>query len=55
MRFWPGWEWKKNDLRAELEAHMRIAAEERVARGESPEEARAAAMREIGTPRWWPM
>ncbi len=52
MRFWPGdwfsWERKKNDLRAELDTHLRIAVEERVARGESPEEARAAAACEMG-------
>ncbi|WP_058187530.1 ABC transporter permease [Terracidiphilus gabretensis] len=48
MRFWARWERKKNDLRAELEAHLRIATEERIARGESPEEARTAAVREMG-------
>jgi putative ABC transport system permease protein len=48
MRFWPGWERKKDDLNDELEAHLRIAVEERIARGESPEEARGAAVREMG-------
>ncbi|WP_058187531.1 ADOP family duplicated permease [Terracidiphilus gabretensis] len=42
------WERRKNDLREELETHLRIAIEERIARGESPEAARAAAMRELG-------
>jgi predicted permease len=48
MNFLPGWERRKNELREELEAHLRIAIEERVARGENPEGARAAALREMG-------
>src|SRR6201992_3009671 len=52
MRFWPkswfSWERKKNDLSEEIEAHLRIAVQERVDRGESPIDAHAAAMREIG-------
>ena len=48
MRFWPRWEQKKNDLHDELEAHLQIAVEERVARGESREQAQAVAMSEIG-------
>jgi predicted permease len=52
MRFWPkdwfSWERKKNDLNDEIEAHLRIAVEERMERGESQDEAKAAAMREIG-------
>ena len=52
MRFWPkdwfSWERKKNDLNDELEAHLRIAVEERMDRGESREEARGAAVREMG-------
>jgi len=50
MRFWPRWEQRKDDLNEELEAHLRIAIEELIARGESPEEARAAALREMGNP-----
>jgi predicted permease len=50
MKFWPGWEWRKDDLREELESHLRIAVEERMARGESYEEAKAAATREMGNP-----
>ncbi len=50
MRFWPGWERRKDDLREELEAHLKMAEEERVARGLSPEEARAEALRELGNP-----
>jgi hypothetical protein len=44
MRIWPGWEGRKESLREELEAHLRMAIEERVERGESPEAARAAAV-----------
>lgn len=47
MRFW-NWDRRKRELNEELETHLRFAIEERVARGESPEEARAAALREIG-------
>ncbi len=47
MRFW-SWENRKSELNEELEAHLRFAVEERVARGESPEGARAAALREMG-------
>ena len=48
MRLWSSWERRKDDLHEELEAHLRIAVEERVARGESPEEARVAVLREMG-------
>ncbi|MGA2252973.1 permease prefix domain 1-containing protein [Terracidiphilus sp.] len=51
MKIWPGWERKKDDLREELESHLRIAVEERMARGESYEEAKAAATREMGKAR----
>jgi len=50
MKFWPGWEWRKDDLREELESHLRIAVEERMTQGESYEEAKAAATREMGNP-----
>ena len=50
MKFWSGWEKRKDDLHEELEAHLSIAVEERVANGESPEEARIAALRELGNP-----
>jgi predicted permease len=42
------WERRKDDLSEELEAHLRMAIEDRVARGETPEVARAEAMREMG-------
>ena len=52
MRFWPGswfrWERRKDDLRDELEAHLRIAVKDRMALGESYKEARAEAIREMG-------
>ena len=50
MKFWPAWERRKDELHDELDAHLRIAVEERMARGESYEAARAAAMRELGNP-----
>lgn len=45
---WWKWERRKEDLKAELEAHVRLAVEDRVARGEDPEQARAAALRDLG-------
>jgi predicted permease len=48
MRFNFGWERRRDDLSEELQAHLRMAIEDRIARGEAPEKARAAAMREIG-------
>jgi putative ABC transport system permease protein len=39
---------RSKDLSEELEFHLRMAVEERMARGESAEEARAAALREFG-------
>lgn len=49
MRLWT-WERRKDDLADELEAHLKLAIEDRVARGQTPEEARAAAVREMGNP-----
>ena len=42
------WERAKESLSEELESHLKMAIAERVGRGEDPEEARAAALREIG-------
>lgn len=39
---------RKNDLKEEIESHIKMATADRVARGESPEEARRAALREFG-------
>ena len=39
---------RKADLSEELESHLRMDVADRVARGESPAEARRAAMREFG-------
>jgi predicted permease len=44
---WP-WERAKESLSEELEAHLQMAIAERVADGEDPAQARAAAMRELG-------
>ena len=50
MRRWSKWQWNRrsNDLEDELEAHVRLAAADRVARGETAEQARANAVRELG-------
>ncbi|HEV2134484.1 MAG TPA: ABC transporter permease [Terracidiphilus sp.] len=42
------YESRKRDLEAELESHLRMAVADRAARGEKPDEARAAALRELG-------
>jgi len=39
---------RKSDLREELESHLKMAIADRVGRGQSPAEARASAMRELG-------
>jgi predicted permease len=39
---------RKSDLDAELRSHLEMAVADRIAAGESPEEARAAAQRELG-------
>lgn len=44
---WP-WERAKESLSEEIESHLQMAITERVARGEDPAHARAAALREIG-------
>ena len=38
----------KRDLETELQSHLRMAIVDRIARGEEPDEARAAALREFG-------
>src|ERR1700729_4356275 len=46
-----GWRFftrRKRDLDEEIEAHLRMAVRDRVERGETPAEARAAAAREFG-------
>ncbi len=42
------YESRKSDLEAELRAHLEMAIAERIAQGETPAEARAAAQREFG-------
>ncbi len=39
---------RRSDLSEELESHLRMAVADRVARGETPEDARREAMREFG-------
>ena len=41
-------EWRKRELDDELESHLRMAVADRMAQGEPAEEARAAALRELG-------
>ena len=48
-RRWRIGPWRlKNDLREEIEAHLKMSFADHIARGESEEEARQAAMREFG-------
>lgn len=46
--FWWKWNRGKEELSAELEAHLRLDVEARMARGMNPKEARQAALRELG-------
>jgi macrolide transport system ATP-binding/permease protein len=39
---------RKDDLSEELESHLRMAIADRIARGESPADARREAKRELG-------
>jgi predicted permease len=48
MSFWQGFGPQKSDLDEEIATHLRMAIADRVARGESAEEARAAAEQEMG-------
>jgi predicted permease len=50
MTRWPLWRWERRtqELEEELEAHLRLAIEDRVTLGEPPAAARAAALREMG-------
>jgi len=48
FRRWFAFDQRKAELDAELDSHLRMAIADRVARGESEPEARAAAQRELG-------
>jgi putative ABC transport system permease protein len=48
MRWWRFFSRRRRDLDEEIEAHLRMAARDRVERGENPVEARAAAAKEFG-------
>ncbi|HXM79036.1 MAG TPA: permease prefix domain 1-containing protein, partial [Thermoanaerobaculia bacterium] len=50
LPFWIPWRPARRDdeLDEELHAHLRMAEADRIARGESPEEAAASARREFG-------
>src|SRR5215469_17553816 len=45
MRFWRR---RDKDLDAEIESHLQMAVQERIERGESPDEAAHSARRELG-------
>lgn len=42
------WDWRRKNLGDELQAHLQLAAADRMARGESPEEPPANALHELG-------
>ncbi len=44
------WNRSKQDLSEELESHLQMAVEDRIAEGESPADARKAAMRGVWQP-----
>ncbi|MGA7108100.1 MAG: permease prefix domain 1-containing protein, partial [Terracidiphilus sp.] len=50
MKWFPsfGFQWRKRELREEIDAHLQMAIADRVARGETSETARQAAAREFG-------
>jgi putative ABC transport system permease protein len=49
MRLWPwSWERRKQELSEELQTHLRMAIEDRVTRGETPDQAHSAAIKEMG-------
>jgi len=48
MRVWRWWFGRRGDVDEEIQTHLQMAVAERVARGESPEEARRAVLREFG-------
>ena len=49
MTLWPrSLSKRQNDLEEEIRSHVQMAIDDRTARGESPDDARAAAMREFG-------
>jgi hypothetical protein len=48
MSWWRFFARRKRDLHEEIEAHLRMAVRDRVERGETPGEARAAAAKEFG-------
>src|SRR5262245_42192255 len=46
---WPGWlGGRDREIAQELQAHLDMATRDRIERGEPPEDARLAAMRELG-------
>ena len=48
LRWWRSASRRKEELDEEIQAHLRMAAEDRIDRGEAPDSAREAALREFG-------
>lgn len=48
MRFWKSRKRKDTELETEIQNHIELSIREKIGRGESPEEARAEALREFG-------
>ena len=48
LRFWSRRDRRKDELEEEIQAHLRMAAEDRIERGEHPGRARVEALREFG-------
>src|SRR5690348_18475251 len=51
MKWFPsfGFQRRKRELQEELDAHLQMAIADRVARGQSPSEAKTSALRELGS------
>ncbi len=49
-RRWNPFDRRRSELRDEIQAHLQMAIQDRRDRGESPEDARAGALRELGNP-----
>ena len=49
-RLWNPFDRRRGELRDEIQAHLQMAIQDRMNRGESAEDARTAALRELGNP-----
>ena len=49
MRLWPRWRERRDaELQGEIQSHLELSIRDRIERGETPAEAKAAARREFG-------